>query len=129
MRFDSWEFSLNVPEERADEVTVIRLPALEGGLRTMLPGSSGVGLAVSRACLQDPARRTAAVSLVQKILSQEGMAGLITSAGGSLAEQMALVNQSIEGTCGILYDLNPEGFDDWAESTISGLMGEAESES
>ena len=58
------------------------------------------------------------------MLSREGEARLVTAAGGGLAESMAELTLSAEGACGILYDLNPEGFDDWAEKTVSSLMSE-----
>ncbi|MBQ8130017.1 MAG: hypothetical protein IJ175_07195, partial [Clostridia bacterium] len=73
---------------------------------------------------QDPEKWKAALSLAQKILSAEGESGLVTAAGGKLAESMAELTMSAQDVSGILYDRDPEGFDDWAERVISGLMGE-----
>ena len=124
MRFDSWDFSLSVPEERQDLVQAIPLPGLDGEVRRTLVGSPGCGLALSRACAADPGRREAALSLAARMLSPAGEAALVTAAGGRLAESMAELTLSAEGAAGILYDLNPDGFDEWAEKTVSSLMNE-----
>ena len=124
MRFDSWDFSLSVPEERRDAVRVIALPGLDGERRTALVGTPACGLALTQTCRQDPEKWKAALSLAQKILGAEGESGLVTAAGGKLAESMAELTMSAQDVSGILYDRDPEGFDDWAERVISGLMGE-----
>ena len=124
MRFDSWDLSLSVPEERQDLVEAVPLPGLDGEARRTLVGAPGCGLALSRACAQDPERREAALSLAAAMLSPEGEAAVVTAAGGRLAESMAELTLSADGTAGVLYDLNPDGFDDWAEKTVSSLMSE-----
>ena len=122
MRFDSWDFALSVPQERTEHVRVIALPGIEGGVRRSLPGELGCGVAVSRACRQDGEKWQAALSLAGKLLSAESAQALMLPAGGALAESMAELTASTEAVCGVLYDKNPEGFDDWAEKTVSSLM-------
>ena len=124
MRFDSWDFALSIPAERATHVQVIALPGIDGEARTRLPGMSGCGVAVSEACRADAGRWQAACSLVSAMLSESGEAALVTSAGGKLAESMAALTLRTQGVTGTLYDANPDGFDDWAEQVISGLMSE-----
>ena len=124
MRFDSWDFAQNVSAERADSVSAVPLFGMDGSVRSALPGAGRLGLTVSRAALADTSKREAVLSLVSAILSAEGTAGLMTGADGTLADAMAQLNLSCTGLCGVLYDVNPDTFDDWAEKTVSGLMTE-----
>ena len=121
MRFDSRDLLFSVPEERRESVTAVALPGRDGAVRTQLPGTVSCGLAVTRACAEDPARLAAAVSLAERILSREGLAKL-SGADGALAESDAERLLSSEGVCGTLYDCDPEGFDDWAEASVASLM-------
>ena len=115
--------------EVATSVSLAIVAALAvGGVKhawgTALVGTPACGLALTQACRQDPEKWKAALSLAQKILGAEGESGLVTAAGGKLAESMAELTMSAQDVSGILYDRDPEGFDDGAERVISGLMGE-----
>lgn len=121
MRFDSRDLLFSVPEERRDAVTLVVLPGRDGEKRTALPGTVSCGLAVTRACAQDPARLAAALSLAERILSPEGLAKL-SGTDGALAESDAALQLLMGGVCGTLYDANPDGFDDWAEASVAALM-------
>ncbi len=124
MRFDSWDFSLSVPEERHDAVLAIPLPGLDGAQRTVLVGTPACGLALTKACQNSPERWKAALSLAGKILDARGESRLVTAAGGKLADSMAQLTLSAQDVSGILYDRDPDGFDDWAEKVVSSLMSE-----
>lgn len=125
MRFDSRDLLFSVPEERRDSVCVVNLRGRDGTQRTQLPGTVSCGLAVTRACVQDPARLSAVLSLVEHILSSEGLT-ILSGADGVLAESDTALQLSTDGVCGTLYDCNPEGFDDWVDMSVASLMTEVE---
>ena len=80
-------------------------------------------MAITRACWQDDARREAALSLVKKMLTGEGLAALAAPAyTTALGRSAAQMTASATDCAGLLYDLNPEHFDEWAESVVSALM-------
>lgn len=123
MRFDSDWLAQNIPAERADQVVVIPVPGRDGQTRTKIAGTPAFGLALTRACWGDDARCEAAMSLVGRLLSQEGMAALTSPVSGQLGSSIALLTMNAQDCAGILYDLAPDTFDSWAESVVAGLMG------
>ena len=84
-------------------------------------GVPSFGLALTQACWQDEARREAALSLVTKMLSQEGLASLAGGSQSRLGESIAQLTASATGCTGLLYDLNPDGFESWAQGVIDAL--------
>ena len=127
MRFDAWDLSLSVPEDRQDAAAAVMLPSRDGAPMTSLPGTVSCGLAVTRAAARDPERFEAARSLASRMLSQEGLS-LLSGTGGALAESGAALLRSLEGVSGTLYDADPDSFDDWADATVAALMSGTENE-
>lgn len=121
MRFDATGLAYLVPENRLDSVVVVNLAGTDGQARTAVVGTPEFGLALTRACWQDDARREAALSLAARILSAQGIASLSSGVGGTLGESIAQMNAAATDCTGLLYDLNPDGFDAWAQSVIAGL--------
>lgn len=89
-------------------------PHCRGGCAELRP-------ALTQACWQDEARREAALSLVTKMLSQEGLASLAGGSQSRLGESIAQLTASATGCTGLLYDLNPDGFESWAQGVIDAL--------
>lgn len=123
MRIDADTLAQMVGSDRLDSVVAMPLPAKDGAARTKIVGTPAFGVAISRACWQDAARREAAVSFVTKMLSGEGMKALCAPVGGALGESIAQLTANAQDCTGILYDMNPDTFDAWAESVVAGLMG------
>lgn len=118
MRFDSDFLAYDISSALADVVTVVSPPAREGALTGLAVGTPGFGLAITRSCWADDARREAALSLCEKILASEA---LVSPAGGMLgAGIMQLVHEANDCT-GLLYDANPDGFDAWSAEVVSSL--------
>lgn len=120
MRFDADGLAQNVDEARLDNVIVINMPAKDGQARTELVGTPAFGVAITRACWQDSARSEAAVSFVTRLLGEKSV---VTPVGGKLGESIAVLAAGASDMTGVLYDLNPDGFDSWAEGVIAQLMG------
>ena len=119
MRMDADILAHLIAPERADSVQVVNLPAKDGQARGEVVGTPAFGVAVSRACWQDPARKEAAISFVQKLLDEKS---IVTPAEGTLGESIALLTANAQDMTGILFDMNPDTFDGWAESVIAQLM-------
>ena len=119
MRFDADVLAQLVDESRLDNVIVINLPAKDGQARGEVVGTPAFGVAITRACWQDDARCEAAVSFVIKLLSESSV---VTPVGGKLGESIAALTADAQDCTGILYDLNPDGFDSWAEGVVADLM-------
>lgn len=122
MRIDAHALAQMVDEARTDGVVVVPLPAKDGRARTKIVGTPVFGVAVTRACWNDPARKEAALSLVGSMLSEEGMIALCSPAGGKLGASIAQMTANAGDCAGILYDLNPDTFDAWAEDVVADLM-------
>ncbi len=120
MRIDADGLAQMIAPESADSVVVVPLPPKDGQARTMLAGTPMFGVALTRACWQDDARSEAAVSFVAKLLAQEN---IVSPAGGTLGESIAALTKSAQDMTGVLYDMNPDGFDSWAEGVVAQLMG------
>ena len=123
MRIDADALAQMVDTQRLDSVAVIPLPAKDGAPRTKIVGTPAFGVAITRDCWRDDARCEAAVSFVAKMLSGEGMAALCAPVGGGLGASIAQLTAGAQDCTGILYDMNPDTFDAWAESVVAGLMG------
>ena len=119
MRIDADILSQLIAPERRDNVQVIHLPAKDGVSRGEAVGTPAFGVAVSRACWQDAARKEAAISFVKQLLASRS---IITPAEGKLGESIAQLTAGAQDMTGILYDMNPDTFDHWAESVIAALM-------
>jgi len=122
MRIDMDALAESIPAARADAVTVMTLPSVDGNARTVVVGQPAFGLAVTRACMDDPARREAALSLVTTLLSDENAAKLATGATGELGKSIAALTASATDCTGTLFNLNADTFDTWAEKVVAGLM-------
>ena len=119
MRIDADILSQLIAPERAGSVQVINLPAKDGGMRGEVVGTPAFGVAVSRACWQDAQRKEAAISFVKRLLEEKS---IVTPAEGALGESIAQLTTGAQDMTGILYDMNPDTFDGWAESVIAALM-------
>ena len=108
-----------MPAARQDSVVVVPMPAKDAQARTAVVGTPAFGVAITRACWQDDARCEAAMSLVTRMLAEQG---LITPAGGALGRSIAQLTRGAQDCTGLLYDANPDGFDAWAESVVAALM-------
>lgn len=120
MRIDADILSQLIVPERADSVVVVNLPAKDGQMRGEVVGTPAFGVAISRACWQDAGRKEAAISFVEKLLDERSV---VTPAAGTLGGSIALLTADAQDMTGILYDMNPDTFDGWAESVIAQLMG------
>ena len=119
MRIDADALVLQIAPERMDSVIVVNLPPKDGQARGAVVGTPAFGVAISRACWQDEARRQAAISFAARLLDTQGV---VTAATGSLAESIAALTKNAQDMTGILYDMNPDTFDGWAESVVAHLM-------
>ena len=121
MRFDSDFLAYDLAGEMAQVVTVIAPPARAGTVSGAAVGLPGIGLAITRSCYADPARREAAIALCEKILSS---AELVSPAGSMLGEGIMQLTRAADACTGLLYDANPDGFDRWAQDVVAALGGQ-----
>jgi len=119
MRIDAEGLAFMVDETRLDSVEVVSLPPKDGAARTAVVGTPMFGVALTRACWEDNARCEAAVSFAAKLMSESGLAA---PAGGKLGRSIARLTADAQEMTGLLYDMNPDGFDAWAEGVIAHLM-------
>lgn len=123
MRFDGSDLAETVAEDRQEKTVVVSIAGMDGQARTVLVGTPSYGLAITRACWQDDARREAALSLAAKLLSGDGAAAVSAPAyTTALGQSIAKLTASATACAGLLYDLNPDQFDAWSESVVSSLM-------
>ena len=122
MRIDADALAHLVPAERLDSVVVTQLPAKDGTPRTKVVGTAAFGVALTRGCWQDDARFEAALSFVEDMLSAENAQALASPVGGKLGASIAQLTAQAKDCTGILYDMNPDTFDVWAERLIASLM-------
>lgn len=118
MRFDSEALAALVPAGRTDSVTVVSLS--QDGAQ-VVAGTPSFGLAITRACWADDARREAALSLAQELLTGENAASLASPAQGELGRSIAALSGS--ACVGLLYDAQADGFEAWEEQVVATLMG------
>ena len=119
MRIDADGLAQMIDAARHDSVQVVSLPAVDGQARTAVVGTPGFGVAITRSCWQDDARTEAALSFVGKLLSSQAV---VSPAGGKLGESIAQLTANAQDMTGLLYDMNPDGFDAWAEGVVASLM-------
>lgn len=120
MRIDADALAAMVPDDRLDSVIAVSLPPKDGIKRSVVVGTPMFGVALTRACWEDDARCEAAVSFVNKLI---GETALVMPVGGKLGESIAKLTAGAQDMTGLLYDMNPDGFDAWAESVVAHLMG------
>ena len=101
-------------------MVVTNLPAKDGLPRYKTVGTPAFGVAITRSCWQDAARREAALSFVSALLGEQG---IVTQATGALGASIAALTKNAQDMTGLLYDMNPGTFDGWAEGVIAQLMG------
>lgn len=119
MRFDSDFLAYDISAEMADSVTVIAPPTLGGAATGLVVGTAGIGLAITRSCLEDDVRREAALSLCEALLKSEA---LVSPAGGTLGSSIFSLTKNAQDCTGLLYDANPDGFDSWSAQAVSSLV-------
>jgi len=120
MRIDADILAQLVSPERAELVTVLNLPPKDGQERGEVVGTPAFGVAITRSCWQDPARKEAAISFVGELLEEKSV---VTAAPGTLGAGIAALCDAAQDMTGLLYDHNPDTFDSWNESVIAALMG------
>ena len=120
MRIDADILAQLIAPERVNSVAVVNLPAKDGMERSKVVGTPVFGVAITRSCWQDAARREAALSFVGKLLGEQS---IVTSVTGTLGESIAALTAGAQDMTGLLYDLTPDTFDGWAEGVIAQLMG------
>lgn len=118
MRFDSDFLAYEISSELAAKVQVIAPPTRGGVQSGLVVGTPSVGLAITRSCFADEARREAALSLCEKLL---GAQALVSPAGGMLGESIMQLTRGAQDVTGLLYDANPDGFDSWSEQVIQAI--------
>lgn len=122
MRVDSDMLAQMIPAEREDSVIVIPMPQMSGISHSVLAGLPSFGLAITRACFEDEARREAALSLVRAMLTDgDDYRSLAVCAGGTLGESIAGMLLGATDCAGILFDRMDGDFDSWAQSTVESL--------
>jgi len=119
MRIDADGLAQMIDASRHDSVVVLPLPAVDGQARTYAVGTPGFGVAITRSCWQDDARTEAALSFAGKLLTTQA---IVSPAGGKLGESIAKLTVNAQDMTGLLYELNPDGFDTWAEGVVASLM-------
>ena len=119
MRIDADILAQLIAPERMEHVVVINLPAKDGQARAGIVGTPAFGVAVSRSCWQDPARKEAAISFVEALLAEQS---IVTPAAGALGSSIAKLTREAQDMTGILYDMIPDTFDGWAEGVVAYLM-------
>ena len=119
MRIDADILAQLIDPARAEHVRVVNLPPKDGQMRTSAVGTPAFGVAISRSCWQDEKRREAAISFVQALLQEKSV---VTAAPGMLGESIAQLTRNAQDMTGLLYDMNPDTFDGWAENVIAYLM-------
>jgi len=119
MRIDADILSQLISPERAAHVQAVNLPAKDGAARGEVVGTPAFGVAISRACWQDAERKEAAISFVKQLLAQKG---IVTPAEGALGESIAQLTVGAQDMTGILYDMNLDTFEGWAEGVVAALM-------
>ena len=123
MRFDGSDLAEMLPEARQGHVVAVSLSGMDGQARTALVGTPSYGLAITRACWQDSARREAALSLAAKLLTGDGAAAIGAPAyTTALGQSVAQMTAAATSCAGLLYDLNPDQFETWSEGVVSALM-------
>lgn len=120
MRVDADALADLISVDRLDSVIVMPLPPKDGAARSAVVGTPMFGLALTRSCWEDDARCEAAVSFAEKLLASSG---LVSPVAGTLGESIATLTLGAQDMTGLLYDLNPDGFDAWAEGVVADLMG------
>ena len=123
MRFDADWLCQLVPADRQEHVAVINVPGRDGQVRTAIAGTPAFGLAITRSCWEDDARCEAALSLVEKLLSPAGMQMMTGGTDSAMGQSVALLTMNAGDCAGLLYDVLGDGYDAWAEGTVSALMG------
>ena len=119
MRIDADILAQLIAPERAAHMQVVNLPAKDGQARGEVVGTPAFGVAISRACWQNPARKEAAVSFVKRLLVEKSV---VTPAADALGESIAKLSAGAQDMTGLLFDMNPDTFDSWAESVVAALM-------
>lgn len=122
MRIDGDWLAYEVGTERRENVTVIPMPQPQGQAHSVLAGMPSYGVAITRACWEDEARREAALSFVSTMLSEEMCVHLAVGVEGALGESVATMLRNATDCAGILYDAIDTDFVRWSESVISSLM-------
>ncbi|MBP3657134.1 MAG: extracellular solute-binding protein [Clostridia bacterium] len=122
MRFDSDWLAMLIPPEREDSVQVVSLAGADGLARSTVVGVPSIGLALTRACYDDPARREAALSFASMLLKEEHAAQIAACSGGALGESIAQLTADAQDCTGFLYDLIPDQFLSWSDSVVAALM-------
>ena len=120
MRIDADVLAQLIDPARAEHVVVVNLPPKDGQARNAVVGMPAFGVAITRGCWQDAARREAAISFVTGLLAHKS---IVTPAEGALGESIARLTADAQAMTGLLYDKNPDTFDAWAEGVIAELMG------
>ena len=120
MRIDADILAQLIAPERHESVVVMNLPAKDGETRTRVVGTPAFGVAITRSCWQDAQRREAALSFVRALLGEQSM---VTSAQGVLGGSIAALTMDAKDMTGLLYDMNPDTFEGWAENVVAKLMG------
>ena len=120
MRIDADILAQLIAPERAECVKVVNLPAKDGVERSKVVGTPAFGVAITRACWQDAIRREAALSFVGRLLGEQS---IVTPAAGMLGESIAQLTAGAQDMTGLLYDMNPDTFEGWAEGVVAALMG------
>jgi len=119
MRVDAEGLASLIDADRLDHVVVIPLLPKDGAARTAAVGTPMFGVALTRACWEDDARCEAAVSFVAKMMET---GSLVQPVDGRLGESIAKLTADAQEMTGLLYDMNPGGFDSWAEGVVAHLM-------
>jgi len=120
MRIDADILAQMIAPERAEHVAVANLPPKDGQARGAVVGTPAFGVAITRSCWQNPARKEAALSFVTRLLAERSV---VTPTAGALGASIAKLTADAQDMTGLLYDQNPDTFDAWAESVIAALMG------
>lgn len=123
MQFDGSWFAATIPQESWNSTVVVPFPAYASNADpSALIGGMSMGFYITRAAWDDPARREAAVSLLQALTTEDMLAKLgESSAGDALGESIkAMLSRATKLCKPIGERMKPEARDAWF-SNISGI--------
>lgn len=126
MRVSGEWLGSSIPVEQMETTIVLAMPAYgEGAVEGALVGAVTMGCYITRAAWEDDARREAAVSLVQELLTGENAGALAYAFSGRLLDSARTLTQGAPVLARSLMDVAGDGFYTWMAELPDVLTGSA----
>lgn len=122
MQIDGLWFANSIPEELWDSTVMLPFPAYNPGAEAVASvGDVAMGFYITRSAWNDPARREAAVSLLEALTADEKAAQFGFAFGGALRDSAQEMSRSLQTLCDPIGDaMQPEARERWF-SQIPGI--------